>query len=78
MTVKVTISLPDDVAAEARARVASGQAESLSGYVSSVLAAQHSIDRKIAALRSVFGTPTEEEFKWAAQKYKETFGEDPQ
>lgn len=74
MTVKVTISLPDDVAEAARARVAAGEAESLSGYIAAALEEKHSIDRKIAALREAFGTPTAEEMEWAERKFQETFG----
>ena len=67
-TVKVTVTIPEDVLAEAEAAVQAGAARSLSAYVTQALSVQpkrESLSAIIADLRAEIGPPTEEERAWA-------------
>ena len=56
-TERVTVSLPADVAAAARAAVESGDAPSVSAYVAGAVQARLARDRGLAELATLFGGP---------------------
>ncbi len=56
-TERITITLPPDVAADARHAVAAGQADSVSAYVTEALQARARRDRDRAALLDLMGGP---------------------
>ncbi|MGI9646385.1 MAG: hypothetical protein ACR2O6_13850 [Ilumatobacteraceae bacterium] len=77
MTVaKITVSLPENLAARARAAVERGDAASLSAYVAGALAArldEHDLDQALAAALARTGGPiTADEQQWL----DELFGRD--
>jgi len=55
MTKKLTISLPDELAAEAERAVAAGDAKSVSAYVASALQAQEARRRAFGRLEQLYG-----------------------
>ena len=61
MTKKLTISLPDELAAEAERAVAAGDAKSVSAYVAGALQAQEARRRAFGRLEQLYGgRPSEE------------------
>ncbi|WP_332644100.1 hypothetical protein [Aeromicrobium sp.] len=69
MTIKIAVSLPDHLVAEARAAVAEGRADSVSGYVAE---AMESVSRRktlgdlLKDLDAEFGPTSAEAKAWAA------------
>ena len=71
-TKKLTVTVPSDVLAAAARQVASGQAPSMSAYVTKALARQVATDEGedsyqafLDELDREFGPPSEEDFEWA-------------
>ena len=65
---KIAISLPKDQLARVRREVRTGRADSVSGYIASVLAEQEQRDSLRTLLRDLIeqhGEPAEEDMKWA-------------
>lgn len=70
MNVRITVSLPEDLVAEANAAAASGRATSVSAYVAEALrqrGGRESLDDLLAELRAELGPATEEENAWARE-----------
>ena len=70
-TVKVTVSIPEELAAKADAAVASGRAKSFSAYVSEALAEmanREDLAEIVADWRREVGPATEEERTWARKR----------
>jgi Arc/MetJ-type ribon-helix-helix transcriptional regulator len=68
MTVKIAVSLPDELVAAARRAVANGRAASVSAYVANALARQVREDDLadlIAEMRAEHGEPTADDYAWA-------------
>jgi len=68
MTVKIAVSLPDDLVAAARRAVADGRAASVSAYVAGAMARQVREDDLadlVAEMRAEHGVPTDEDRAWA-------------
>ncbi len=68
VTTKLTISVPDDVAAEAREAVHAGHAASVSGYVAAAI--EHyrqavTLDEWLNRVDDELGPPSPEAFAWA-------------
>lgn len=68
MTTKLTISVPDELAAQARAAVRDGRANSVSGYI--VAALEHyrdaaTLDEWLDRVDGDLGRPSPEAFAWA-------------
>jgi Arc/MetJ-type ribon-helix-helix transcriptional regulator len=70
-TVKVTVTIPEDVLAAAQEQVAAGRAPSLSAYVSDALAERVKTERGdsmqvlLDEWDTEFGPPSEEDYAWA-------------
>jgi Arc/MetJ-type ribon-helix-helix transcriptional regulator len=65
-TERITVTLPKEIAEQVRQRVADGEAESVSGYVTSIIEAR--FERELVArflddMAQVGGLPTEEDIK---------------
>lgn len=68
MTAKLAISLPDELAEEARRAVREGRSASVSAYIAASLAETartRSITALVADMRAEDGTPSEEDYEWA-------------
>lgn len=68
MTSKLAISLPDELAEEARRAVREGRAASVSAYIAASLAETartRSITALVADMRAEDGAPSEEDHEWA-------------
>jgi Arc/MetJ-type ribon-helix-helix transcriptional regulator len=68
MTVKLAVSLPDELAEQARRAVREGRADSVSGYIADALAQAErtrSISTLVADMRAEDGKPSEEDYAWA-------------
>lgn len=68
MTVKITVSLPDEVAADAKRAVSEGRAPSVSAYVASAIANQReqdTLDELITQMEADGGSPSADAFEWA-------------
>jgi metal-responsive CopG/Arc/MetJ family transcriptional regulator len=71
MTVKITISLPDDLAAEARAAVKAKQAASVSAYIATAMrtfADSYTWEHFMADMNAVDGPPSPEDYAWAREQ----------
>ena len=71
MTVKLTISLPDELAEAARRAVRLGLAESVSGYIAAAIddyERRPTLQQWLDQYHDEFGPPTEEEREWARQQ----------
>ena len=72
MTVKLTISLPDDLAAEVRAAVRDGRAPSVSAYVAKAISALHdapaSLTEFLDGWEAEAGPPSAEAKAWAKEQ----------
>ena len=55
--VRVTVSLPHELAAEARAAVRRGEASSVSAYVAEAVAARQRREGSLATLADLYGGP---------------------
>jgi Arc/MetJ-type ribon-helix-helix transcriptional regulator len=65
---KIAISLPDDQLARVHREVRAGRANSVSGYIASVLAEHEKRESLRAVLRDLierYGEPTAKDLKWA-------------
>lgn len=68
MTTKLAVSLPDELAEQARQAVREGRAPSVSAYIADALAQSartRSITRLVADMRAEDGQPSEEDYAWA-------------
>lgn len=68
MTTKLAVSLPDELAEQAREAVRVGRAASVSAYVAAAMALAartRSITRLVADMRAEDGQPSEEDYAWA-------------
>ena len=68
MNVRITVSLPEELAAEASAAAEAGRVSSVSAYVAAALAeksGRESLDAFLAEWRAEVGPPTDEESAWA-------------
>jgi Arc/MetJ-type ribon-helix-helix transcriptional regulator len=68
MTVKITVSLPDELVAEARAAVEAKQAASVSAYVATamrVFADRYTWQDFMAEMNELHGPPSAEDYAWA-------------
>ncbi|MCY7402481.1 MAG: hypothetical protein LH477_16275 [Nocardioides sp.] len=67
MNARITVSLPEDLVANARAAVAAGRAASVSAYVAGALrdtSERESLRDVLAEWRVELGPPTDEEEAW--------------
>lgn len=70
MTMKIAVSLPDDLVAAVKRAVAEGRAASVSAYVAGALARQvreDDLTTLLAEMRAEHGTPSSEDYAWADQ-----------
>jgi Arc/MetJ-type ribon-helix-helix transcriptional regulator len=68
MTTKLAVSLPDELAEQARRAVREGRAPSVSAYIADAMAQSartRSISRLVADMRAEDGKPSEEDYAWA-------------
>lgn len=68
MTIKIAVSLPDHLVLEARAAVAAGRADSVSGYVAEAMQAMSrskTLDELLDEWDAEFGPPSAEAKAWA-------------
>jgi Arc/MetJ-type ribon-helix-helix transcriptional regulator len=68
MTTKITVTLPDELAEQARAAVREGRAPSVSAYIAEAMtqsARTRSITRLVADMRAEDGQPSEGDYAWA-------------
>lgn len=73
MTMKIGVSLPNDLHEWAVRQVSEGRAESVSGLVAhglEVLRSQSELRALVADMREEFGEPSEEDKEWAAAMFK--------
>jgi len=71
MTMKIAVSLPDELVLEARAAVESGRAESVSAYVASAMAEKSqrtSLSAVLDALDAELGAPAAAAVAWAEEQ----------
>ena len=71
MTVKIAVSLPDELVAEAKAAVRGGRATSVSGYVADALRAFSKREHLLDVIEDIYeevGHPTADEREWARQQ----------
>lgn len=67
MNVRITVSLPEELVAEANSAAATGRASSVSAYVAQALrdkSGRESLDDLLAELVAELGPATEEEGAW--------------
>ena len=77
MTIKIAVSLPDELVAEAKAAVASGRAASVSAYVAEAMRGVSRRETLLEVLDDIYeevGHPTAEDRAWA----REQLGLDPE
>jgi Arc/MetJ-type ribon-helix-helix transcriptional regulator len=68
MTTKLAVSLPDELAEQARQAVREGRAASVSAYIAGAMAQSartRSIAGLVADMRAEDGQPSEEDYAWA-------------
>ena len=68
MTTKITVSLPDELVAEAAEAVETGRAASVSAYVASAMSEQREQDtlsQLVSDMIAENGPPTAQDFEWA-------------
>jgi Arc/MetJ-type ribon-helix-helix transcriptional regulator len=68
MTIKIAVSLPDELAQQARQAVRDGRAASVSAYIADAMAQAErvrSISTLVADMRAEDGEPSEEDYAWA-------------
>lgn len=68
MTIKIAVSLPDHLVIEARAAVAEGRADSVSGYVAEAMQAisrRQTLRELLDELDEEYGPPSAEAVGWA-------------
>jgi Arc/MetJ-type ribon-helix-helix transcriptional regulator len=68
MTVKITVSLPDELVADARAAVEAGQAASVSAYVATAMRAhaeRYTWQDFITEMDELHGPIPDEAYQWA-------------
>ena len=68
MTVKIAVSLPDELVEQARRAVADGRADSVSAYVAGALAERGQRDSLLSVLSRMsdeLGAPTADDVAWA-------------
>lgn len=68
MTVKIAVSLPDELVARAKRAVAEGRAASVSAYVAAALARQvreDELSAMLAEMRAEHGAPSADDVAWA-------------
>jgi Arc/MetJ-type ribon-helix-helix transcriptional regulator len=68
MTTKLAVSLPDELAEQAREAVRQGRAPSVSAYIAEAMAQSartRSITSLVADMRAEDGAPSEEDYEWA-------------
>ena len=68
MTMKIAVSLPDELVAQARAAVRDGRAASVSAYVAAAMAAQSERESLATVLEdwaAELGPPAEGDVEWA-------------
>ncbi len=71
--VKITVSLPEELVAQAKAAVAAGRAASVSGYVAEAMFELGEFDEDAFMAQmweEAGGPPTEEEMRWAASQFE--------
>jgi Arc/MetJ-type ribon-helix-helix transcriptional regulator len=71
MTIKIAVSLPDELVADAKAAVASGRAASVSAYVADAMrsvSGRESLSDVIRDIYEEIGCPTPEERAWAREQ----------
>ena len=71
MTVKIAVSLPDELVAEAKAAVARGRATSVSAYVADAMRAVSKREHLLDVIEDIYdeiGHPTAEDRAWARQQ----------
>ena len=74
MTVKIAVSLPDELVEQARAAVAAGRAASVSAYVADALrekGRRRTLDDWLDEQEAEFGPTTEAELAWAEKALRE-------
>jgi antitoxin ParD1/3/4 len=74
MTVKIAVSLPDELVEQARAAVAAGRAASVSAYVADALrekGRRRTISDWVAEQEAELGPITDEERAWARKALRE-------
>jgi Arc/MetJ-type ribon-helix-helix transcriptional regulator len=77
-TERVTVTLPKELAERLRQRVSAGEAESVSGYVTSIIEERFEkelLTRWMADMEAVGGKPTEEDYAWADEVVRLARGE---
>jgi Arc/MetJ-type ribon-helix-helix transcriptional regulator len=68
MTTKLAVSLPDELAEQARRAVREGRAASVSAYIAAAIAEAErtrGIAALVADMRAEDGPPSEEDYAWA-------------
>lgn len=68
MTTKITVSLPDDLVAEANEAVEAGRAASVSAYVADAMSEQREQDTLTELVGDMIaenGRPSQEDYEWA-------------
>src|SRR5260370_40538561 len=68
MATKLAVSLPDELAEQARQAVREGRAASVCAYIADAMAQSartRSISRLVADMRAEDGQPSEEDYAWA-------------
>jgi Arc/MetJ-type ribon-helix-helix transcriptional regulator len=68
MTTKLAVSLPDELAQQARQAVRDGRAASVSAYIADAMTHAErvrSISALVADMRAEDGEPSEEDYAWA-------------
>ncbi|NQU36068.1 MAG: toxin-antitoxin system antitoxin subunit [Actinobacteria bacterium] len=68
MTTKITVSLPDELVAEANAAVETGRASSVSAYVADAMSEQREQDtltQLIGDMIAEDGPPSPQDYEWA-------------
>lgn len=77
-TERVTVTLPKELAERLRQCVSAGEAESVSGYVTSIIEERFEkelLSRWVADMEAVGGKPTEEDYAWADEVWRLARGE---
>ena len=71
MTIKIAVSLPDELVAEAKAAVREGRADSVSGYVAQAMAERvrrESLAKLLDEMDRELGAPSAEAQAWADER----------
>ncbi|BBH16610.1 hypothetical protein Back2_08970 [Nocardioides baekrokdamisoli] len=78
MTIRITVSLPDEIVHKAQQAVAAGQAASVSAYVADAISEkQHGVPlgELLAAWDAELGRPSDEVYAWAEAELDRTDAE---